>query len=198
MSKEPNQTPKTTSRLFIGIRPPVDAQAFLDDLCTHHKKKMHPQVSNRIRWTGRQNRHLTLAFLGQTPNEKIPPIQSGLEEIAKSTAKFEGHISSITPFPQNNSKVLAVELTCSPELLKAHEDCKRLIMNLGMEPEKLDYRPHITLARCQDGFSSLFTAALDNPLWLDNIILYQSNPAPESSHYQSLFEAGLAGAGDAR
>ncbi|WHI49809.1 RNA 2',3'-cyclic phosphodiesterase [Microbulbifer sp. MLAF003] len=198
MSKDSTLASKTSSRLFIGIRPPNDTQVFLDNLCARYKTKMHPETLNRIRWTSRQNRHLTLAFLGQTPSEKVLPIQKGLEEIAKNTMKFKGCISSITPFPQSNSKLLATELTHSPELLKAYEDCKRLIESLGMKPEELDYRPHITLARCRSGFSNLLTAALDHPLWLDNIILYQSNPAPESSHYQPLFETSLSGTEDIR
>jgi len=195
MSKEPGMTCRGSSRLFIGIHPQADSQILLDNLCTQYKGTLHPRPPAGIRWTRRQNRHLTLVFLGETVNEKIPLIQQGLKKIATETDQFEGRITSLNLFPKSHSKVLAVELECEAKLLKLHRDCKRLIKNLGMEPEKLSYRPHVTLARCRSGFSRFAPVALDCPLWLGNITLYQSNPTVESSLYRPLFETTLAGTG---
>ncbi|WP_143731318.1 RNA 2',3'-cyclic phosphodiesterase [Microbulbifer sp. GL-2] len=194
MTKELGMASRGSSRLFVGIRPQTELQILLDNLCAQYKDILLPRPSAGIRWTNRLNRHLTLIFLGETINEKIPFIQLGLKKIATETGGFEGRITSLNLFPKSHSKILAAELECEAKLLKLHEDCKGLIENLGMVPEKLSYRPHITLARCRSGFFRFPPAVLDCPLWLGNITLYQSTPRAESSLYRPLYEATLAGA----
>ncbi|MGL6160252.1 RNA 2',3'-cyclic phosphodiesterase [Microbulbifer sp.] len=180
-----------TSRLFIGISPDTATQRFLDSLVDRCRRQLGR--SDRVRWTGHANRHLTLAFLGETPDELIPRIEVELAAIADRLPACRARIVSLHPFPKGRSPLLAAELLTNPELDRMHEECRQLMIRLGMAPEGAVYRPHFTLARSRRGFAHLAPLTLDFTLRLDNITLYRSHTAPGGSQYVPLFEAQLKG-----
>lgn len=180
-----------TSRLFIGIRPDAATQRFLDGLVDRCRQQLGR--SGRIRWTSHGNRHLTLAFLGETSDELIPAIETELVAIAGRLPACRARIVSLHPFPKGRSPLLAAELLTNPELDRLHEECRQLCMRLGVTPEGAVYRPHFTLARSRRGFAHLDPLAVDFTLRLDNITLYRSHTAPGGSQYAPLLEVQLEG-----
>lgn len=191
MQTRKREIPEDVSRLFIGIRPDARTQQFLDGLTSQTKQQLGPDKRDRTRWTSHANRHLTLAFLGETPDGLIPQIEESLAQIANVLPRCSGRIVSLNPFPQRRSALLAAELLTNPDLDKLHEHCRELMMKLGMKPERATYRPHITLARNRRGFAQLDPVMLDHTMPVDNIVLYQSQTAPGGSQYLPLFEALL-------
>ncbi|SHG05447.1 2'-5' RNA ligase [Microbulbifer donghaiensis] len=183
--------PEEVSRLFIGIRPDARTQQFLDGLTSQAKRELGPDKRDRIRWTSHANRHLTLAFLGETPDALIPRIEAKLAQIADKLPPFCARVVSLNPFPQRRSSLLAAELLTNPDLDKLHQQCRELMMELSMKPEGASYRPHITLARNRRGFARLEPVMLDYTMPLNNLVLYQSHMAPGGSQYLPLFEALL-------
>ncbi|MFC6635393.1 RNA 2',3'-cyclic phosphodiesterase [Microbulbifer taiwanensis] len=179
------------SRLFIGVRPDRLTQHFLDGLTSQCKRQLGSDRRDRTRWTSHTNRHLTLAFLGETRDELIPPIEERLAQIADALPACSGRIVSLNPFPQQRSPLLAAELLTNPALDRLHEQCRQLMMDLGMKPERATYRPHVTLARNRRGFARFEPVMLDHTLPVDNIILYRSDTVPSGSQYVPLFEAHL-------
>lgn len=184
---------KATTRLFIGIRPCCPSQVFFDELVRHCKTGIWHKQPDQTHWTSPCDRHLTLAFLGDTPDYVIPLIEEGLANIARTVCSATGHLFSLGPFPAQNANALAVELIGDPNLQKLHERCRQLIIDLGMAPERGSYRPHITLARRKGGFRGLVPLHLDYSMLLDNITLYKSVPVPGCRHYHRLFETLLRG-----
>jgi len=181
------------SRLFIGIRPDKRTQQFLDGLVSQCRQQMGSDKRGRVRWTSHSNRHLTLAFLGETPDRLIPQLEEKLAQIATTLPPCSGRIVSLNPFPQRRSPLLAAELLTNPALDRLHGQCRHLMADLGMKPESAAYRPHITLARSKRGFTQMEPVMLDHTLPVDNIVLYQSHTAPGGSQYLPLFEAQLSG-----
>lgn len=179
------------SRLFIGVRPDKRTQQFLDGLVNQCKQQLGSDKRDRTRWTSHANRHLTLAFLGETPDRLIPAIEERLARIAASLPACSGRIVSLGSFPRRRAPLLAAELLTNPKLDRLHEQCRQLMVELGMKPEGAAYRPHITLARNRRGFARLEPVMLDHTLSVDNIILYQSHQVPGGSQYLPLFEAHL-------
>ncbi|MCW8128280.1 RNA 2',3'-cyclic phosphodiesterase [Microbulbifer halophilus] len=188
------EVPAGYSRLFIGVRPDADTQHFLDGLVGHCKRQLETGQLESTRWTSHLNRHLTLAFLGETPDGLIPRIANRLQQIAGRQPRCEGRIAFLQPFPQRRSRLLAAELLTNPELDRLHEACRRLMMELGMRPESAAYRPHFTLARNRRGFPGFEPLPADFIAALDNLVLYRSRPAAGGSQYLPLYEAQLAGA----
>ncbi|WP_444885426.1 RNA 2',3'-cyclic phosphodiesterase [Microbulbifer sp. PSTR4-B] len=193
MQREENLSDQSTSRLFIGIKPDVASQAFLDEITTLCQKQLKGTSTSHIRWTTPNNWHLTLAFLGSIPKEKIPQLKQGLIELAHCKRSFQSRICSLTPFPKQHSKILAVELALNPNLTELHEECRQFIGELGMEPENQEYRPHITLARSRnkEGFRHITPRNLNSSVLVENVILYESVPQTGKSHYHSLLKVPL-------
>lgn len=180
-----------TVRLFIGIRPDRRTQQFLDGLVSHTRQAPGTGKRDGIRWTSHSNRHLTLAFLGETPISQVPAIEERLQLIAEQSIACHGRIVGLTPFPKRRSRLLAAELLPNPALDKLHEHCRQLMIILGMKPEGAAYRPHFTLARNKRGFSRLEPLAVDFTAKLDNLTLYQSLMTPGGSQYRPLLEVAL-------
>ena len=179
-------------RLFIGVRPDAHTQHFLDGLVGHAKHLLGGGKRDSARWTSHSNRHLTLAFLGETPNHLVVSIEEKLIGIGQNAAACQGRIAVLQPFPKLRSRLLAAELLTNPELDRLHEQCRQLMRELGMKPESATYRPHVTLGRSPRGFSRLEPQALDFVMNIDNLVLYESRLAPGGSQYQPLLEIALA------
>lgn len=178
-------------RLFIGVRPDGHTQHFLDGLVGHAKHLLGGGKRDSARWTSHSNRHLTLAFLGETPSHLVVSIEEKLIGIAQNTAACQGRIAALQPFPKRRSRLLAAELLTNPELDRLHEHCRQLMRELGMKPESASYRPHVTLGRNPRGFSRLEPQAIDFIMNIDNLVLYESRLAPGGSQYHPLLEISL-------
>ena len=177
-------------RLFIGIAPDAAMQRFLDATVAHCRRLAVPR---KLRWLSHGNRHLTLAFLGETPETQLPLIEALLSGIAHCTAPLQGTIVSTHPFPKSRSKLLAAELLPNPALMTLHARCGDLMRQIGKQPEGTTFRPHFTLARSRGGFSRLPPLQTEHQCNLDNIVLYQSLLAPGGSQYQPLLRFPLDG-----
>lgn len=191
MPQRREEIPAGYSRLFIGIRPDARTQHFLDGLTGHCKRQLKADRLKSSRWTSHSNRHLTLAFLGETPDELIPQIEERLRQIAGQFSPCQGRVVSLQPFPQRRSRLLAAEMLTNPELDRLHEACRQLMIDLGMRAESAAYRPHFTLARNRNGFAGFEPLATDFVADLGNIVLYQSQLAAGGSQYLPLYEAQL-------
>lgn len=181
------------SRLFIGTRPDERAQRYFDGLVSQYQAKMGAQAGarqGRVRWTSSANRHLTLAFLGETPDSLIPRIGEKLMQIASALPACSGRLVCLQPFPKKRARLLAAELLPNPALDRLHSACRQLMIDLGMTPESVTYRPHVTLARNRAGFA-VKPQELDQTMALDNLTLYRSDMAPGGSQYTPLLEASL-------
>ncbi|WP_346839670.1 RNA 2',3'-cyclic phosphodiesterase [Microbulbifer sp. SAOS-129_SWC] len=196
MESGEKDTPTDTPRLFVGVRPDARAQRFFDGLQAHCRSLPGAAGRHHPRWTGHANRHLTLAFLGDTPASLLPALEEQLQQLAASTPRCSGRIVALAPFPQRRSRLLAAELLTNPALDRLHEGCRQVMRTLGMKPESATYRPHFTLARNRRGFAGFEPIALDFCVQLDNIVLYESLLAPGGSQYQPLWEAQLCDRGE--
>ncbi|SDK26679.1 RNA 2',3'-cyclic phosphodiesterase [Microbulbifer yueqingensis] len=179
-------------RLFIGISPDAPTQHFLEGLVIHARQLLS-SGRERPRWTSPSNRHLTLAFLGETPPELIPAIERGLMQMAQGARPCSGRIVSLGPFPKPRARLLAAELVSNPDLDRLHSGCRELMRDLGMKPESAAFRPHFTLGRNRHGLGPFPPLQLDYVARLDNLVLYRSEMAPGGSQYTPLFEALLGG-----
>ncbi|AMX02744.1 RNA 2',3'-cyclic phosphodiesterase [Microbulbifer thermotolerans] len=193
MQKKTKELDKGISRLFIGVRPDQDTQQRLDELVEQCRQQLGTKKCKQVRWTKPENRHLTLAFLGATPDKLIPLIREQLTQIGSYLPACCGQINSIASFPHPHSPGLAAELANNPDLQRMHETCRQLMLSLDMKPESAAFRPHFTLARSRNGFAELSPQVLNITVSLGNITLYKSHTSQAGSRYSSLFAIELEG-----
>ncbi len=85
-------------RCFIAIELPDE----LKDNISLHMKKLISTGAN-VKWIVPRNLHLTLKFLGSTPEEKITDISKQLGTITKSHDNFSLYFSGTGVFPNIKS-----------------------------------------------------------------------------------------------
>ena len=108
----------------------------------------NPNSSN-LRLIDKNNIHLTLRFIGQTPQSSINKIKEGLDFIVNNFQPFQLNIQGFGFFPNMDlPKVLWAGLSGEIDILS------RLVISindrlrtLGFDNPDKEYTPHISLAR---------------------------------------------------
>ena len=95
--------------------------------------------------------HLTLFFLGDTPQSSLNGLRDSLDELARSAKPFTLSLGAMGCFPTcHQPRVLWVGLGqgfAEARALKAKLDQR--LKPLGWEPEKRLYNPHLTIGRAR-------------------------------------------------
>jgi len=126
-------------RLFLAIDLPTYTRSALTAL-RERLKAFH--------WVPPERFHLTLKFIGDVPGQFQADIESSISKI--DVREFLLPIETIGRFPHagKSHAVWAGVSSAHPRLFQLHKKIEdRLYNDLGIEPEKRIYHPHITLAR---------------------------------------------------
>lgn len=127
---------RNNSRLFLALWP--------------EKAVQHTLQVWRDEWTwpsgtslvAAESLHLTLHFLGNVPNSRLPELVQGLQV---SLHPFDLMFSRPQVWPHG---VVVLEPDSVPgDLLKLHASLKAALQHLELPAETRAFRPHITLAR---------------------------------------------------
>jgi 2'-5' RNA ligase len=97
--------------------------------------------------------HLTLKFLGNVPAEQIASICQALEHAARDMAPFTVGAQSLGCFPNTSRpRILWMGLDDPQQALSSlQQQVEAALQALGFAPETRPFRPHLTLARFQEG-----------------------------------------------
>lgn len=104
--------------------------------------------------TRAENLHLTLAFLGETPPERIGAARRAMQ--AAAGAPFSAALSRVGRFRGRGDDLVWLGLAQSPELMALAERLARALRAEGFSLERRAFTPHLTLARravCRPGFA---------------------------------------------
>lgn len=146
-----------STRLFTGIALPEQIRNELSDRLPEWRRKLAFE-----RWPHPDDWHVTLHFLGETSSDKVPGVETALDEAARSTPPFELTLEGFGVFGAPRSPSILWAGLAGPlgPLLKLHAALSdSLLREIGFEAEKRPYRPHLTIARKYKG-SDRWDAAL--------------------------------------
>jgi len=171
-------------RLFIAIEIAPDIRGRIIEFT----EKLRPNISN-ARWTRPEGLHITLKFLGNVGDEKVPAIENALTKIESQS--FPIAIEGIGLFPNSKSpRVLWVGVGAGPKLVQLAGNIDGTTAQLGFEPEKRALSPHVTLARFKEGdrnmnFSSISPGETPSfgTMTAQEFHLYESKLSPQGSRY---------------
>ena len=102
-----------------------------------------------IRWVKHNNLHITLQFLGFTPEKDIPEVKEVLSEIIKSQKAFDLTISNTGKFP-NNDKPSVLYLGVDGNLKSLNilvNKIKEEVSLIGYGSDEKEYIPHVTVGK---------------------------------------------------
>ena len=185
-------------RTFIAIRLPGEIDRALGKLADG----MRPAWPERsVRWAKAENIHLTLRFLGDMESVRIGEIRDGLVGVVLGHEAFRLALSGSGCFP-NECRPRVVWTGVDDEagrLASLQSDIEGLVRALGCEPEKRDYRPHLTLGRVKHGVKPPQENWLEDPPALafevGAVELIESALKPGGAEYRTLYRAALSGRG---
>ena len=99
-------------------------------------------------WTGPDQVHLTLKFIGEVRAVDVEPISDALEEVAGKFRPFDLGFGPIGAFPSpRRPRVVWLGVEQTPELRFIKDDLERRLAELGIAREQRPYQPHVTLGR---------------------------------------------------
>jgi 2'-5' RNA ligase len=194
--------PPGTLRLFFAVPVPPDARERVGEVMDRVQASVGDGTA-RIRWVRVDGLHLTLRFLGPTPEDRRPPLEAAADELARTDTPFQVLLEGGGAFPSlAQPRSLWVGVGEGADRLAAIAD--RLTVAAGECGLVLDTRPfapHLTIART-DGVRlgsvaarALETAAsgLDVRFTVDRIVLFKSLLGGGPARYEALHEARLGG-----
>jgi len=153
------------------------------------------------RWVRVDGLHVTLRFLGATPDELQPDLARAIERTAAGRSPFTIALSGAGAFPNPvRPRVLWIGIvTGAGELQELAGSLAGELEALGWPPEDRPFSPHLTLART-DGVpeaaeraARLAELASDTRLeWLaDRLVLYRSVLGRGPARYEEVAAAVL-------
>jgi 2'-5' RNA ligase len=194
----------STIRSFIAAQLSDHARTELSRL-QEHLKALIPH--NTVRWTVPKNIHLTLHFLGDLPEDRLPDVSRSLHGVATSHRPFFLHLSNLGCFPNpRRPRIVWVGLSGETDLLVAIQRDLGELLNkaIGFEPESRPYSPHLTIGRVKKGIPQKglrdLGQALEKemprvgevaPLPVDAIHLIRSDLRPDGPVYSTLASGKL-------
>lgn len=188
-------------RLFIATRLTDKNYEMLDDLI---QSLSSPIGSRNVKWVRPLGIHLTLKFLGDTPEHKIIQIQHVMDEISHGISAFPISIQGVGCFP--NCKSPRVIWVGVKETQGIFQDLQlRLengLTNLGFSREKRTFHPHLTLGRVRRHVGNADRRAIGEKLnhieqtdigtqFIDEILLIRSDLKPSGAVYTHLYSSSL-------
>lgn len=157
----------------------------------------------RARWVDLDNLHLTLLFLGPTPETAVPALAAKLRQAFARCPPLDLRLASGGTFPPGRSARVAWVGVDGPEkLMTLQADVTAAAVEaLGFEPEARPYHPHVTLARCPDPwrreaidkFNNALTGPIGPPFVADHGVLFESKLSPKGARYRAAETFPLTG-----
>jgi RNA 2',3'-cyclic 3'-phosphodiesterase len=136
-------------RAFIAIELPAELKKELTVLETRLKKNSPPV----IKWVDPSSIHITLKFLGDTPDTIIDKLLLAMAESVAGVSPFELEVRQVGAFPAvERPQVIWVGVSGEMDkLARLRDNIEIRIEQLGFKREARPFSPHLTLGRVRDG-----------------------------------------------
>lgn len=173
-------------RLFVAVEVPASAQDALD--------VVHARWLGEIpgaRWVPRANRHLTVRFLGATPEELLDHVADAVRAAAEDVPPFRVAFDACGRFPLRGkpARVLWAGIDDPAGGLVALAGSLAGRLPASFAPEDRPFTAHVTLARMKTAAAVPgWTGTEPEPVgwWVDALTLVESHLGRPGARYQIL------------
>ncbi|TAL24658.1 MAG: RNA 2',3'-cyclic phosphodiesterase [Nitrospirae bacterium] len=179
-------------RCFVAIELPDEIKKTIDEYVA---KLMETKAD--VKWIPSKNLHLTLKFLGDTPEKIVPDISKRLSEITRLHNSFDIRISGAGVFPNiKYPRVIWLGINDSEEIIKLQRDMDEALKEFGFETDDREFRPHLTIGRIRSSKNkdvlirelSTLKAVDFGKIEVKNIALMKSELKPGGAEHFRLIE----------
>lgn len=193
-----------TVRTFLAVDPPDPTRDALVAL----RARLEADLRG-LRWVGPEQLHLTLAFLGDVPADRLDGLGEAISGSVASLEPFALTVAGLGAFPKpGRARVLWAGLIGDdmPRLDALHRAVADAARRAGCPPADDRFSPHLTLARSRGDRGRRGPSGVDlstlidahrtwtaGPLPVDAVVCYRSDLTPEGPRYTALRTAPLSG-----
>ena len=145
-------------KLFFALWPSVRQRDAMRDIINPALSSVEGTPVERRNW------HVTLVFIGDFPEERIPALQDAVKVIDPGEIRLR--FDSLT-FWQRPKIACMHSRTVPPELENLVKSLQQALIPFGYAPDPRVYRPHITVARRVRSFQEFRLARSMELSWTD-------------------------------
>jgi 2'-5' RNA ligase len=181
--------PQSTTRLFIAI----DINNSIRNNIGTIIAKLASSTPPALNWIPVHKIHLTLKFLGDTPDNKIKEIESALNSVCLEFNPFKLVVGGLGAFPKlDRPRIIWIGLKTSPELMVFQNRIDKSLLKLGFASENRPFNAHLTLCRVPDHFHLDQIDAISRVLKTTEIVEFGSFNVSSANLYRSDLTSGGA------
>lgn len=182
-------------RIFFAVR--VDPGEKMMEIISELKKLMSEE---NIRWVEPSNFHITLAFPGNTEEDKIAAATYLVNDYCKASGEFKFSISGTGVFKSlRDPKVIWMGVSESERLKNLYVLVTSALKSMELKIEERAFNPHVTIGRIKSvSFPEKFTADIEKyqnliiqEVSVKEVILYESILKPTGPVYNPLSKIKL-------
>ncbi len=143
-------------RLFIAVPLPDDGAAAIRAIVDDVRAEPLPDGARDVRWVRLDGLHLTLRFLGPTPDDRLGATAAAVHAVAAAAAgPIDLTLGGAGTFPPvGRPRALWIGIASGAEALqRVAAEINGALAETGWEPDLRPFRPHLTLAR-SDGVAA--------------------------------------------
>lgn len=129
-------------RLFIGIKINPSGK-----IISAINKLQQNLTDAHIKWVNKENYHITLKFLGETPEYYINSIDLILQQSLFKIREFHIVLNGCDIFRKNTPQTIWIGLQKTETLMDIQKNLNKSLSELGFETELRNYKPHLTIGR---------------------------------------------------
>lgn len=137
--------------MFAALVPPVEAVEDLDAFLEPRR-----EAGAGLRWTDRDQWHVTLAFMADVPERALDLVVEGMGRATTGHSPLTLRVEGAGAFPEvYGARVLWAGVESAPEVLPALARAVRgAAGHAGADPRGGPFHPHVTVARSRRPFES--------------------------------------------
>lgn len=141
--KEQRRMEHKQTHFFYALKLPAETKSELNKYCQQLQK-----VFPFSRWVHGVDYHITLAFLGDAPAEKLMQSKQFIQEQLSDDAEFSLTIQALGTFGRKDSpRIFWAGVEQEPRLDAVRDSVFSACTHAGFQLESRPFHPHITLAR---------------------------------------------------
>ncbi|MGI6368052.1 MAG: RNA 2',3'-cyclic phosphodiesterase [Anaerolineae bacterium] len=191
----------TGLRVFVAVLLPRAIQQVLFDTA---RALSEAPGGRLVRWTPRDNLHLTLKFIGQVEASRIASLSAAIQRACRLLTPFDITLAHLGCFPNpHRPRIVWAGVTeGTGQLVPLANEIDRALEPLGVQREQRPFTPHLTLGRAR---AEAPTAALNQlgmalvtqaphvfgSFRVDSISLMASDLRPQGAVYRVLADIQL-------
>lgn len=186
-------------RVFIAIELPIEVR---ERILAHVKQVRKLVPDAQAGWGRPENIHLTLKFLGDTPQPQVENISEATSRSVSQIRSFKLGVAGSGAFPRRSvPKVLWIGVSDHEgKLADLHARLEEECSLMGFKKEERRFHPHLTVARLRKPQDARSLAAAHNQLQFEptefdvsEVLVIRSELSSAGSRYTTLSRHPLGG-----